>query len=74
MNEFGNEVELFVGDTVQLAGGVCIVEAVGTKTADCLPLDGGKVRQHANVIAKNLILKRGGQPALDAFKGKVKLK
>jgi len=67
-NTFNDEVQLFPGDTVQLEGGLFMVEAVGSKTADCLPLAGGKLREHAATIAKNLIIKRGGQAALDEFK------
>lgn len=69
---FNNETELFPGDTVQVEGGVCMVEAVGTSTADLLPLAGGKPRTHANRVARNLILKRGGKAALDEFLNKTK--
>lgn len=72
-NVTGGETELAVGDTVQLDKGLHIVECVGNKTADCLPLDdknGGKPRTVNNPFPRHLVISRGGQPALDEFLGK----
>lgn len=72
-NVTGGETELAVGDTVQLDKGLHIVECVGNKTADCLPLDdknGGKPRTVQNPFPRHLVISRGGQPALDEFLGK----
>lgn len=71
-NVTGGETELAVGDTVQLDKGLHIVESVGSKTADCLPLDAknsGKPRTVNNPFPRHLVVSRGGQPALDEFLG-----
>lgn len=69
-NVTGGETELAVGDTIQLDKGLHIVEAVGNKSADCLPLDdknNGKPRTVQNPFPRHLVISRGGQPALDEF-------
>lgn len=71
-NVTGGETELAVGDTVQLDKGLHIVESVGSKTADCLPLDAknsGKPRTVNNPFPRHLVVSRGGQPALNEFLG-----
>jgi hypothetical protein len=65
------ELDLAVGDTIQLDGGLHIVEAVGAKTADALPLDKkhkAKPRTVTTPFPRHLIIERGGQAALDKFK------
>lgn len=72
-NVTGGETELAVGDTIQLDKGLHIVEAIGSKSADCLPLDdknNGKPRTVQNPFPRHLVISRGGQPALDEFLGK----
>lgn len=72
-NVTGGETELAVGDTIQLDKGLHIVEAIGSKSADCLPLDdknNGKPRTVQNPFPRHLVISRGGQPALDEFIGK----
>jgi hypothetical protein len=58
---------LFPGDIVQLDGGVAVVEAVGTSTAECIDIATGKPRACPAELPKSLITKRGGQPALEKF-------
>jgi len=72
-----NELDLAIGDTIQLDGGMALVESVGSKTADAIMLDSkhkGKVRTVNTPFSRHLIIERGGQAALDKFNNDAKEK